>query len=55
MSDWYLLAQLEKFKSGVRGSNEANQPAMMMAAMAQTIPDQQAMKDIVAHINTLND
>jgi len=55
VSDWYLLAQLEKFKSGVRGANKADQQATMMNAMAQTIPDQQAMKDIVAHINTLRD
>jgi len=53
VSDWYLLSSLQKFKSGVRGSNPADQSGAMMRAMSNTLPDEQAMRDVVAHIMTL--
>jgi cytochrome c oxidase subunit 2 len=52
-SDWYLLSQLEKFKSGVRGSDPRDPIAIMMRPMALTLVDEQAMKDVVAYITTL--
>ena len=52
-SDWYLLSALEKYKAGTRGSNPANATAMLMRGMALSLNDEQAMKDIIAHINTL--
>lgn len=53
-SDWYLLKALQKYKDGTRGSNPANATAMLMRGMAMSLADEQAMKDIVAHINTLS-
>jgi cytochrome c oxidase subunit 2 len=53
-SDWYLLAQLKKFKEGHRGANPSDLEGAQMRPMAQTLPDEQAMKDVVAHIGTLN-
>jgi cytochrome c553 len=51
-SDWYLLAQLRKFKSGVRGAHPEDQTGALMRPMAMTLPDEQAMKDVVAYILT---
>jgi cytochrome c553 len=52
-SDWYLLSTLQKYKSGVRGSDPRNVNAALMRGMAQALPDEQAMKDVIAHIETL--
>jgi len=52
-SDWYLLSQLQKFKGGIRGSNPMDTNGALMVGMAQTLADEQAMKDVVAHIMTL--
>ena len=53
-SDWYLLDQLKKFKAGIRGSDPRDPIAIMMRPMAMTLPDEQAMKDVVAYISTLS-
>ena len=53
-SDWYVLSQLQKFKSGVRGSNPADPIAIMMRPMALTLADEQAMYDVIAYIMTLS-
>lgn len=50
-SDWYLLASLQKFKGGLRG-NYPN--AAIMRGMAGTLTDEQAMKDVIAYIQTLS-
>lgn len=52
-SDWYLLAQLKKFREGVRGGNPLDIEGATMRPMASTLVDEQAMKDVVAHITTL--
>lgn len=53
--DWYLVRQLQKFKDGVRGYDEeqGSNAYQMQAVWAQTLADEQAMKDVVAHIQTL--
>lgn len=53
-ADWYMLAQLEKFKSGMRGAHPSDIAGSQMRAMAMTLPDSQAMKDVVAYIRTLS-
>lgn len=50
----YALAQLDKFRSGVRGGAGAGASALQMAGMAATLADQQAMEDVVAYIATLS-
>jgi cytochrome c oxidase subunit 2 len=52
-ADWYLLAQLKKFKAGHRGANPADLEGAQMRPMAATLADEQAMQDVVAHIMTL--
>jgi cytochrome c oxidase subunit 2 len=52
-SDWYLLAQLRNYASGIRGATEPEGPGTQMRAIALTLPDAQAASDVVAYINTL--
>jgi cytochrome c oxidase subunit 2 len=54
-SDWYLLSQLKKFKGGIRGTNPLDSNGALMVGMSQTLADEQAMKDVIAHIMTLAD
>jgi cytochrome c oxidase subunit 2 len=52
-SDWYLVAQLKKFKDGHRGANPADLEGAQMRPMAAMLVDEQAMQDVVAYIMTL--
>ena len=51
--EWYLVSQLQNFKSGVRGSVEGDTGGAIMAPMAQILKDDQAIEDVVAYIMTL--
>ena len=51
--DWYLATQLRKFRSGVRGTNPKDVGGRMMRPMALTLPDEDAIRNVVAYINTL--
>ena len=51
--DWYMMEQLLKFKSKVRGDPAIDPVGATMQAMTATLPDEQAMKDVIAHIKTL--
>jgi cytochrome c553 len=53
LSSVYIVAQLQKFKSGYRDGNGASDSARQMAAMAATLADDQAMYDTAAYIGTL--
>jgi len=53
MTDWYLARQLQNFKDGVRGTHPSDFYGFQMGLMANTVHDEQAIKDIVAYINTL--
>ncbi|MFZ5478471.1 MAG: c-type cytochrome [Myxococcota bacterium] len=52
-SDWYHLDQLKNFKAGVRGAHPKDTRGATMRPMASTLPDEQAMKDVLAHVGTL--
>lgn len=52
-SDWYLVEALKKFKAGIRGTDPGNPTATMMRGMAMSLPDDQAIRDVVAHVLTL--
>lgn len=51
--DWYMLEQLQKFKNGMRGAHPKDSWGATMAPMAKTLPDEQAMKDVIAYIKSL--
>lgn len=48
--DWYIVRQLQNFKTGVRGSNPQDTYGMQMAPMAQILPNDQAIEDVAAYI-----
>lgn len=52
-NDWYLFEQLKKFRAGVRGS-PVDPEAILMRPMALSLPDEQALKDVLAYISTLS-
>lgn len=53
-SDWYMATQLEHFRSGARGTAPGDTQGSIMRASALTLPDDQAIVDVVAYINTLD-
>ncbi len=53
-NDWYMFSQLKKFKGGVRGTNPQDAMGALMVGMSQTLVDDQAIKDVIAHIMTLS-
>ena len=54
-SPWYLIRQLQHFKSGLRGTHEADTRGQQMRPFARTLPDYEAMADVVAYIGTFPD
>jgi cytochrome c oxidase subunit 2 len=54
MSDWYLAAQLNNFKAGIRGEHPRDPYGLQMALMADTLKTDNAVDDVVAYINTLS-
>lgn len=52
--DWYLTAQLHKFKDGIRGANPADITGSQMRPMAMILADEQAVKDVVAYVQSLS-
>ena len=54
IDDWYQLAQLNKFKEGLRGRLAADTYGQQMAPMVMSLADEKAMKDVIAYIETLD-
>jgi cytochrome c553 len=52
-SDWYLLRQIQNFRSGVRGTKPEDASGALMRPMSLTLADEQAIKDVIAYITTL--
>jgi cytochrome c oxidase subunit 2 len=52
-TDWYLVTQLSNYKKGLRGADPRDIYGAQMRAVASTLPDDQAVTDVVAYINTL--
>ncbi len=52
-SDWYMVRQLDNFKTGVRGAHPKDYYGFQMGLMGITLRDEQAIKDVIAYINTL--
>ncbi|WLD58183.1 c-type cytochrome [Salinispirillum sp. LH 10-3-1] len=49
----YLQRQLRYYRDGVRGMHEADTAGQQMAAMMVLLPDDDAIRDVVAYISTL--
>jgi cytochrome c553 len=51
--DWYLVTQLHKFKSGVRGANPKDREGRLMRPMAGMLADEDAVRNVVSYVETL--
>lgn len=52
-NDWYIVTQLHKFRSGVRGSDPRDAQGAMMRPMAMALPDEQAIRDVAVYLSQL--
>ena len=53
MDDWYMKRQLQNFQQGLRGSHPQDFNGAQMAAMAKTLADDQAINDVLKHIDSM--
>jgi len=53
LQGWYLERQLNNYKSGVRGADAKDVYGSQMRPMSMTLADDWAVKNVVAHINSL--
>jgi len=51
---YYLQRQLRYFREGIRGTHEDDNCGALMRPNALALPDEQAIRDVVAHIGTLD-
>lgn len=52
-ADWYMLKQLRKYKSGLRGAHPEDIYGSQMRAMSLILEDEKAMLDVIAYVRTL--
>jgi len=52
-SDWYLFSSIQKYKHSVRGSGKGDVFGPAMIGMVATLPDDNAVLDVIAHIQSL--
>ena len=52
-SDWYLYSSIKKYKDSVRGSGKGDPYGAAMIGMVATLPDDNAILDVIAHIQSL--
>lgn len=50
---WYLVAQLTKFRLGLRGTNPKDITGATMRPIAQSLPDEQGLTDLAAYISAI--
>ncbi len=51
---WYLVGQLQKFKSGARGNNPSDMWGYQMGMISLQLSDDKAIADVVAYLQTLS-
>lgn len=54
LDDWYQMTQIHKYKAGIRAGDPRDTNGLLMRPMAMTLADDQAIKDVIAHILTLS-
>jgi cytochrome c oxidase subunit 2 len=52
-SDWYLVTQLKNFQARIRGAHDGDTYGEQMGLMSDILPDDQAINDVVAYLNSL--
>lgn len=53
LPDWYIARQLDHYKRGIRGAHEDDVFGKQMAPMANMLPDESAIRNLTAYIDTL--
>jgi cytochrome c553 len=53
--DWYIVAQLQSFRAGLRGSDANDRTGKQMRAMAGVLPDDDAVAAVAAYIRSLQE
>jgi cytochrome c oxidase subunit 2 len=53
VDDWYLATELRKFRSGVRGASPKDPEGRLMRPMARTLAGEDAIRNVVAYVETL--
>ena len=53
LQDWYVLRQLESYRSGMRGSHEKDKPGMQMQSFAAALDTDQSLRSVSTYIGTL--
>ena len=53
LDDWYIVTQIHNFKNGIRGADPDDTTGAQMAPMANTLPDEAAVHDVIAYLGTL--
>jgi len=53
MSDWYLARQLKNYQQGIRGAHRQDFNGAQMVSMAQTLPDDRAISDLLGYVHSL--
>lgn len=53
-NDWYLARQLQNYKTGIRGSSAEDTYGQQMRAATELLPDDDAIRDVVSYISSLN-
>ena len=51
--DWYLATELRKYRSGMRGTNPKDAEGRLMRPMARTLANDDAIRNVIAYIETL--
>ncbi len=52
--DWYLEAQIHAFRAGQRGAHADDRTGRQMRAMAAILPNEQAIRDVVAYLHSVS-
>jgi len=55
LNDWYLVTQMRNFRDGTRGSHAGDTYGMQMRASARLLPDDEAIRDVITYISTLQE
>ena len=50
---WYIERQLKNYKSGIRGANNKDIYGMQMRPMSMTLPNDEAIANVSAYVNSL--
>ena len=53
LEEWYIINQLTKFRTGLRGANSSDETGKTMAPLSRMLRDEQAIAHLAAHLSRL--